>query len=331
MNSSSRRLLGRGRGIRRVLYSAAACLMVGLQFAGSPPAHASDGPSGFVYGTDSNGPAPFTSGSGYCPSKPPAPWTEPDVKGAQGCGSFGAYMGEVGGYYRTRGCTGSNVFNATAAADASTNLALLPGDDGFMPYFQLGGPGMDPKYNGTTAEATAWGKQQAATAVSEANAEIGKYVGAQILWADIEAQVASGWNAEEKNSNCTQSGSASIPSNVDMAVINGFDSGVLASGYWDPGIYTSPGIYQSVFGAGYNLPNVMIWTAEWGSNTNCPNPAPIGWTQPSDSCNSSRSPTFFGQYGSGSNCAVAWQWDSYKGSADFNQFDSNRLYACIPA
>jgi hypothetical protein len=60
----------------------------------------------------------------------------------------------------------------------------------------LGGPGVDPHYNGTTTEATAWGAAQAARALSDIANGAFDY---KVVWMDIEMPGITpapdnGWN-----------------------------------------------------------------------------------------------------------------------------------------
>lgn len=50
-------------------------------------------------------------------------------------------------------------------------------------YWYMGGPGVDPHYNGTTSEASAWGAQQAAWTLAAAKADDVDY---KVMRADIE-------------------------------------------------------------------------------------------------------------------------------------------------
>lgn len=129
------------------------------------PVSAGDGPSGFYWGTDSNGPVPNSSASPCASSS--APWLEPNVS-RSGCGHFGGYVGEIGGYWDVNNCIGSDAFSTSAANRANTNLYSYGYGIGAQSYFFAAGPGMDPNYDGTTSEAHDWGVKQAKIAVAEA-------------------------------------------------------------------------------------------------------------------------------------------------------------------
>ena len=74
------------------------------------------------------------------------------------------------------------MWSATNAAQANADFADHLGV-GTGVYYFMGGPGVDPHYNGTTAEAYAWGEDQAARALADA-AKL--HVTYPVIWADIE-------------------------------------------------------------------------------------------------------------------------------------------------
>jgi hypothetical protein len=97
-----------------------------------------DGPPGFWYGTDS---LPVTvSGS--------APYSEPSIGGA-----YGGYIGMTGSWSYWLGCHGGFLaWSATDSAQADTNYSKYGLGIGTAVYWFMGGPGVDPSYNGTSAE-----------------------------------------------------------------------------------------------------------------------------------------------------------------------------------
>ena len=65
------------------------------------------------------------------------------------------------------GCHGGFIaFSATDNAQAHTNYVTYHTGVGSGAYWFMGGPGVDPQYNGTTTEASAWGARQVARALS---------------------------------------------------------------------------------------------------------------------------------------------------------------------
>ena len=83
-------------------------------------------------------------------------------------GAYGGYIGMTGNWAYWLGCKGGFIaFSATNAAQAHTNFTQYDKGVGDGSYWFMGGPGVDPHYNGTTTEASAWGAAQAARALSD--------------------------------------------------------------------------------------------------------------------------------------------------------------------
>src|SRR5437016_7994148 len=143
---------------------------------------AGDGPPGFWWGTDS---FPVTvPGS--------APYQMPYLGGA-----YGGYIGMTGSWSYWLGCKGGFIaFSATNNAQAHTNYVKFHTGVGDAVYWFMGGPGGDPHWNGTSAEAYTWGAQQAARALADiANGPIDY----PVVWMDIELPGVApasdnGWN-----------------------------------------------------------------------------------------------------------------------------------------
>ena len=79
-------------------------------------------------------------------------------------GNYGGYVGMVGNWARVEGCTTGNFldFSYTNRDQANTNYNTYHIGIGTAAYWYMGGPGVDPHWNGSTAEAANWGAQQAA-------------------------------------------------------------------------------------------------------------------------------------------------------------------------
>src|SRR5215470_12077278 len=107
-------------------------------------------PAGFWNGTDSF--AMPVTGTG--------PYREPVIGG-----SYGGYIGMTGNWAHWQGCGGGLVWSAANARQAAANLATYHKGIGTSVYWFMAGPGVDPNYDGTVAEAVAWGQQQAARAL----------------------------------------------------------------------------------------------------------------------------------------------------------------------
>jgi len=273
---------------------------------------AGDKPPGFWWGTDS---WPVTvAGS--------APYSEPRIGG-----SYGGYIGMTGSWSVWLGCKGGfTAFSATNAAQAYTNYVTYHKGVGDGVYWFMGGPGVDPSYNGTSAEASAWGARQAAEALTD----IAKgHINYPVVWADIELPGVApaddnGWNSVY-TSPCSGVVKASyVPATVDRADFNGFADYITAHSHDKVGVYSSAGIWSSIFGTGStaSLPNTYEWTYE-PETTNFGN-APTGWCLKSGGC-----AQFFGGQSSSSPYALMWQWSGgggvSNGVGDFDQIDSARM------
>ena len=225
---------------------------------------AGDGPTGWWYGTDS---LPVTIGGS-------PPYQVPRTGGA-----YGGYIGMTGSWAYWLGCRGGfTTWAPTNVQQANTNYTDYGAGVGLGVYWFMGGPGVDPNYNGSTTEAYAWGQRQAARAVSDANGQPVKY---RVLFMDVELPGVApasdnGWN-DVYTSSCSGVVKASyIAAGVDRADFNGFFDYEKAHGY-TPGVYSEPGIWASIFGTGiYSMiGNTDEWTYE-PETTNF-SQAPLGW------------------------------------------------------
>ena len=99
---------------------------------------AGDGPAGFWWGTDS-WPVKVTGS---------APYSMPYLGGA-----YGGYIGMTGNWAYWLGCKGSFLaYSAANAAQARINYTKYHKGVGDGAYWFMGGPGVDPHYNGTAAK-----------------------------------------------------------------------------------------------------------------------------------------------------------------------------------
>jgi hypothetical protein len=317
----------RGAGARfrargRVVAAAAgvtallAAVLAAVSVAPAGAAAKADGPAGFWYGTDSR--AITISGS--------APYSEPVIGGP-----YGGYMGMTGNWANLEDCHKIVVWSATNAAQANANHALHDGV-GTGVYWFMGGPGVDPHYNGTTAEASAFGAEQAARAL----ADIAKlHVTYPVIWADIEIPgdapdytpaPDNGWNSVYTSSCSGVVKTSFVAASVDRADLNGFASYVTSHSSYKVGVYSAPGIWASIFGTGSaaSIPNTYEWTYE--SFTSSLAHPPVGWCLSGSA--SSTCSRFFGGVTRTSKYALMWQWSGGGGSdngvGDFDQIDANR-------
>ena len=149
---------------------AAVTVAVGVSVGLAVSAQAGDSPAGFNFGTDSS----------YVSVPAPAPYRNP-VMG----GNYGGYVGMVGNWARVEGCTTGNFldFSYSNRDQANTNYNTYHIGIGTAAYWYMGGPGVDPNWNGSTAEAANWGAQQASRMLTAVKALGITY---PVLWADIE-------------------------------------------------------------------------------------------------------------------------------------------------
>jgi len=271
-----------------------------------------DGPPGFWWGTDS------------FPVKVPggAPYSMPILGGA-----YGGYIGMTGSWSYWLGCKGGFIaFSATNAAQAYINYTQYHRGVGDGVYWFMGGPGVDPNYNGSTTEASAWGARQAARALADiANGHINY----PVVWADIELPGVApafdnGWNSVYTSACSGVVKIRGVPAAVDRADFNGFASYITAHSPYKVGVYSSPGVWSSIFGTGSaaSIPNTYEWTYK-PETTNFGH-APYGWCLKSGGC-----AQFFGGQTNASRYALMWQWSGgggvSNGVGDFDQIDGARL------
>lgn len=275
--------------------------------AGQVSVPAGDSPPGFYYGTDS---WPVTiTGS--------APYQVPHVGG-----NYGGYIGMTGSWSYWLGCRGGFLAWAPAnSQQANVNYARGIGI-GTGVYWFMGGPGVDPHYNGTASEAYAWGQQQAVRAVADANGQAVKY---RVMFIDVELPgvapaTDNGWNSVYTSPCSGRVRTYHIPATVDRADFNGFYAYIAQHGY-TPGVYSEPGTWASIFGTGSaaSIPNVDEWTYE--PETANLGAAPTGWClKGTSSC-----AQFFGGVTRSSPHALMWQWSGGGGVrnpyGDFDQIN----------
>jgi hypothetical protein len=308
---------------RRFLWGCVALLLIGGVTTAALPAGpvravttaqlrpAGDGPPGFWYGTDS---LPVTvSGS--------APYREPSIGGA-----YGGYIGMTGSWSYWLGCHGGFLaWSATDSAQADTNYSKYGLGIGTAVYWFMGGPGVDPSYNGTAAEASAWGARQAVRALADA---AGEQVTYPVLFMDIELPgvapaTDNGWNNVYTSACSGVVKHSGVPAALDRADFNGFWNYVSAHSKYKPGVYSAPDIWTQIFGTGSaaSIPGTDEWTYE--PETASLSNAPQGWCLKSGGC-----AEFFGGVTSASGNALMWQWSGGGGVrnpiGDFDQIDATR-------
>jgi hypothetical protein len=287
-----------------------------LAIAASPPAaSARQGPSGFWYGTDS-WPMSVT-GSG--------PYREPVIGGGDG-----GYMGMIGSWEWWFGCRGRFLAWSNAnSAQADANFSTYHQGVGTGVYWFMGGPGVDPRYNGTAGEAYKWGAAQAVRALSDIRRlPQSRRVTYRVVWMDVELPLISpapdnGWDSVY-TSPCSGVVKAShVAPAVDRAEFNGFWDYVSQHSSYHPGVYSAPGDWSRIFGGGRAsaVPNTDEWTYQ--PETARLGQAPSAWCLTGGVC-----ANFFGGVTSASPHALMWQWSGgggvRNGYGDFDQIDTSR-------
>jgi len=276
------------------------------------------GPVGFWNGTDSTKVAIVGSA---------APYSMPD-----GIGTYGGYIGMIGDWAKSVGCKAYTLaWSSANASQANANFARSDGV-GTGAYWFMGGPGVDPKYNGTTAEASAWGAQQAADAIAAIKASgVVKY---PVVFMDVEMPgstvfdpaLDNGWN-DVYTSACSGRVKATyIAASVDRAEFNGFADYLTAHSSYKAGVYSSPAVWSDIFGTGTassTLTNTYEWT--YAADTSNLAHRPSAWCL----SGTSTCAQFFGGMTSASAYALMWQWTggggTYNGYGDFDQIDVKRM------
>jgi len=225
-----------------------------LATAKSEPAQ-SGSSTAFYYGTDSA--APQACGNG--------PYTEPVGSCSHTAGPYGEYMGEVGSFMNWQGCTTSGLAWVQANYNMATDNVVDYGTGlGAAAYWFAAGPGRDPHYNGSAAEAETWGQEQAQQALSDLG---GKVFDFRYIFMDIENNGvppdADGWNTVW-NGPCGNTVRAGyIPANVDFATWVGFAGYIDNHSPYLAGVYSSGGTWygswEGIFG-NEKLSNTAEWT-----------------------------------------------------------------------
>jgi hypothetical protein len=275
-------------------------------------ASANDGPTGFGYGTD----------SATVPVHGGAPYSTPVIGGA-----YGGYIGMTGNWANLAGCHKIVVWSAANSAQANTNYTVYHKGIGTGVYWFMGGPGVDPHYNGSKGEAYAWGQRQAAQALYDMSHA---HVTYPVVFMDVEIPgnapnytpaPDNGWNAVYTSACSGVVKQYHIPTAVDRADINGFAAYLTAHSSYKAGVYSAPSVWTSIFGTGSDslIPNTYEWTY-WPETSSLSN-APQGWR-----LKNGQYAQFFGGQSSSSKYALMWQWSGgggiRNGVGDFDQIDA---------
>jgi hypothetical protein len=282
----------------------------------APGSGSGDSPAGFWYGTDSW----QVTGTGS------APYHEPVIGGA-----YGGYLGMAGNWARLAGCGGKIAWSARNARQATADFRSYHVGIGTGAYWFMGGPGVDPHYNGTVAEAYAWGRRQAARALSDITRL--SLVTYPVVFADVELPGSApgitpapdnGWNSVYTSPCSGRVRTGFIAPRVDRAALDGFTGYLRTQSKLVPGVYSAPRVWTAIFGTGRaaSVPGLYEWTYTAGTSSLSRHPA--GWCLPGTSICAQ----FFGGVTGGSSHALMWQWSggggTFNGHGDFDQIAASR-------
>jgi hypothetical protein len=260
----------------------------------------------------------------------PAPFREPVIGGA-----YGGYIGMIGNWAAWQHCGGKVVWSGADAAAAVTDLTSYHRGIGAGVYWFMAGPGVDPHYNGSTGEATAWGKAQAARVLSDLARPPGR-VTYPVVFMDVETPgnapsftpaPDNGWNSVYAAPCSGRIRASYVAPQVDRAVFNGFAAYLTSHSTYRAGVYSSPAAWRSIFGTGTaaSVPSTYEWT--YAAATSSLARRPAGWCL----AGTASCARFFGGMTSGSRYALMWQWSGGGGTAngygDFDQIDGSRTPA----
>src|SRR6202161_4240379 len=134
----------------------------------------------------------------------------------------------------------------------------------------------------------------------------------------------NGWNSVYTSPCSGVVRQSSVPTSLDRADFNGFANYIAAHSSYKVGVYSSAGVWASIFGTGSAslIPNTYEWTYE--TFTSSLRHHPFGWCL----SGTSTCARFFGGQSSRSKYALMWQWSGGGGSDNgvggFDQIDANR-------
>ncbi len=264
--------------------------------------------TGFWTGSDS-WPIPVSGG---------IPYTTPGTGGV-----YGGYIGMTGNWARWLGCDTGNflAWSDTNSKQADINNMKFGKGIGTGVYWYMGGPGVDPGWNGTAAQARAWGAKQAAAALASITYKTTTY---PVLFMDIEMPGIApapdnGWTTVYTSPCSGMRRSGTITASIARAEFDGFADYLTRNSNYKTGVYSDPVTWAQIFGSGSaaQIPHTYEWTYE--PETANLAAAPRGWClRDGGGC-----AQFFGGVSAGSRYAVMWQWSGGGGVrntiGDFDQ------------
>jgi hypothetical protein len=279
--------------------------------------------TGFFVGTDSAAPQACSNGDG--------PYTVSSSSCGKGTATpYGEYIGEVGSFMNWQGCTTSGL----AWVQANYNMATANVVDhgvglGAAAYWFAAGPGRDPHYNGTTAEADIWGQEQAQQALSDLG---GKVFDFRYVFMDIEnngvAPDGDGWNTIWKGACSNKVKAEYVPANIDFATWTGFADYIDSHSPYLAGVYSAGGIGYGSWGGIFGNEQLSN-TAEWTFDNE---QSQLDF--PSRFSASHASPLWFSKEPAA--CDLLWQWSGGDGVLNgYGDYDlanaaNNASPSCAP-
>jgi hypothetical protein len=245
-------------------------------------------------------------------------------------GSDGGYIGMAGNWANWQGCGGGLVFSSSDASAAETNHTTYHTGIGVGTYWFMGGPGVDPHFDGRDAEAAAWGARQAAAALADVQS-LNPHPDYPVLFMDVELPGSApaftpapdnGWTSVYTSPCSGVVRHHGINPQVDRAEFNGFAGYLSAHSGFAAGVYSAPRSWHRIFGRYDTLRRTYEWTYQ-GESSNLGH-VPDGWCLPAGGpC-----ARFFGGMRATSKYAVMWQWSGGGGTSngygDFDQIDVAR-------
>ena len=175
-----------------------------------------------------------------------APYRSPGVGGA-----YGGYIGMAGSWSRWLGCHGSFLaWSAANSAQANTNYATYGQGIGTAVYWFMGGPGVDPGYDGTAAQAFTWGARQAAQTLADMKKI---HVTYPVVFMDIELPgvapaLDNGWDNVYTSPCSGTIRHRGMSAKLDRADLNGFFGYLTSHSAYQAGVYSAPDIWTQIFG-----------------------------------------------------------------------------------
>jgi hypothetical protein len=242
------------------------------------------------------------------------------------------YIGMAGNWATWQGCGTQTIWSRADSKAANTTLHRYRKGIGTGVYWFMGGPGVDPHYDGTAGEASQWGAAQAARTLRDIGRKSTK-VTYPVVFMDIEVPGHApkftpaddnGWTAAYTSPCSGRVQVHHIPARIDRAEFNGFAAYLASHSRYKAGVYSSPAIWAQIFGHGSaaQIPHTYEWT--YNDATASLAVRPGRWClHGTQTC-----AHFFGGVTTRSRYAVMWQWSggggTWNGYGDFDQIDGSR-------